>query len=125
MGFISNVTGVISDSISSELNDQYLETFRTDSLGQELLVKRAHRMNSKGFNQGSSEIITAGSKVLVPESTYALMVDNGKIVDYTAEAVSPDYCVAYAISDTPFGPFQLKGKILFICLPLNHIYNVI
>ncbi|MBR4186871.1 MAG: family 43 glycosylhydrolase, partial [Bacteroidaceae bacterium] len=24
----------------------------------------------------------------------------------------PDYCVAYAISDTPFGPFQLKGKIL-------------
>ena len=24
----------------------------------------------------------------------------------------PDYCVAYAISDTPFGPFELKGKIL-------------
>ena len=24
----------------------------------------------------------------------------------------PDYCVAYAISDSPFGPFKLKGKIL-------------
>ena len=25
---------------------------------------------------------------------------------------SPDYCVAYAIADTPFGPFQRIGKIL-------------
>ena len=81
MGFISNVTGVISDSISSELNDQYLESFRTDSLGQKILVKRAYKQNSKGFNQGSNDIITAGSKVLVPEGTYALMIDNGKIVD--------------------------------------------
>ena len=24
----------------------------------------------------------------------------------------PDYCVAYAISDTPFGPFKRIGKIL-------------
>ena len=81
MGFISNVTGVISDSITSELNDQYLESFRTDSLGQEYLVKRAHKQNSRGFNQGSKDVISAGSKVLVPEGTYALMIDNGKIVD--------------------------------------------
>ena len=81
MGFIRNITGTISESINSELNDQYLEAFRTDSLGQDLLVKRAARMNSRGFNQGNSEIITAGSKVLVPEGTYALMIDNGQIVD--------------------------------------------
>ncbi len=36
MGFISNITGVISDSINSEIQDQYLEAFRTDSLGQDL-----------------------------------------------------------------------------------------
>ena len=24
----------------------------------------------------------------------------------------PDYCVAYAISDSPFGPFERVGKIL-------------
>ena len=41
MGFISNITGVISDSINSEIQDQYLEAFRTDSLGQDMLVKRA------------------------------------------------------------------------------------
>lgn len=81
MGFISNVAGTISDSINSELNDQFLESFKTDSLGQKILVKRAYKQNSKGFNQGSNDIITAGSKVLVPEGTYALMIDNGKIVD--------------------------------------------
>ena len=81
MGFISNIAGTISDSINSEINDQYLEAFRTDSLGQNMLVKRAHRLNSNGRNQGSSDIISAGSKVLVPEGTYALMIDNGQIVD--------------------------------------------
>lgn len=85
MGFISNITGVISDSISSELKDQYLESFRTDSLGQDKLVKRAYRQNTRGFNQGSSDVISAGSKVLVPEGTYALMIDNGKIADVVTE----------------------------------------
>ena len=81
MCFISNVAGTLSDSINSELKDQYLETFRTDSLGQDILVKRAHRQNSFGRNEGSSDIISAGSKVLVPEGTYAIMIDNGKIAD--------------------------------------------
>jgi membrane protease subunit (stomatin/prohibitin family) len=79
MGFISNIAGTISDSINSEINDQYLESFRTDSLGQDTLVRRAYRQNSRGRNQGSSDVITAGSKVLVPEGTYALMIDEGKI----------------------------------------------
>ena len=81
MGFISNIAGTISDSINSELQDQYLEAFRTDSLGQDMLVKRAKRMNSKGFNKVSENVISAGSKVIVPEGTYALMIDNGEIVD--------------------------------------------
>ena len=78
MGFISNIAGTISDSINSEIDDQYLESFRTDSLGQDTLVRRAYRQNSRGRNQGSSDVITAGSKVLVPEGTYALMIDEGK-----------------------------------------------
>lgn len=81
MGFISNIAGTLSDSIKSELGDQYLEAFRTDSLGKDLLVKRAYRQNTGGRNKGNSEIISAGSKVLVPEGTYALMIDNGQIVD--------------------------------------------
>ena len=81
MGFISNITGSITDANNSEFNDQFLEAFRTDSLGQDILVKRAYKLNAKGFNQGSSNVISVGSKILVPEGTYALMVDDGEIVD--------------------------------------------
>ena len=85
MGFISNIAGVMSDSINSELNDQFLESFRCDSLGQDTLVKRAVRQNSFGRNQGNADIISAGSKVLVPEGADALMIDNGQIVDSVSE----------------------------------------
>lgn len=39
---------------------------------------------------------------------------NGKYYFMWSEGgwTGPDYCVAYAISDTPFGPFQRIGKIL-------------
>lgn len=85
MGFISNIAGTLSDSVSSELKDQYLETFRTDSLGQNILVKRAQRLNARGRNQGDGEVISAGSKIIIPEGTYALMYDNGRIADCAME----------------------------------------
>ena len=81
MGFIKT----LSDSISSEIKDQYIEVFKTDSLGQDVLVKRATRLNSKRHNKGDDEIISAGSKIMVPEGTYALMIDNGQIVDSVTE----------------------------------------
>ena len=121
MGFISNVTGALADSINSELNDQYLESFRTDSLGQETLVKRAYRQNARGFNQGSSDIITAGSKVLVPEGTYALMIDNGQIVDsvskpgmYTWENSSSKSVLSGGVKSVmadAFDRFRFAGEI--------------
>jgi beta-xylosidase len=39
---------------------------------------------------------------------------NGKYYFMWSEGgwTGPDYCVAYAIADSPFGPFQRIGKIL-------------
>ena len=121
MGFISNIAGTISDSINSEIYDQYLDAFRTDSLGQNMLVKRAHRLNSNGRNQGSSDIISAGSKVLVPEGTYALMIDNGQIVDtvttpglYTWENSSSASVLSGGVKSVlgdAFDRFRFAGEI--------------
>ena len=72
MGFIRNVAGAISDSVRSEVKDQYLEAFRTDSLGQNMLVKRAYRLNNTGRNKGGIDVISSGSQILVPEGAYAL-----------------------------------------------------
>lgn len=43
-----------------------------------------------------------------------MFIRNGKYYFMWSEGdwVGPDYCVAYAISDNPFGPFERIGKIL-------------
>ena len=85
MGFISNIAGTLSDSILSEIKDQYLEVFSTDSLGQNMLVKRAYKKNASGRNKGNVDVVSAGSRIFVPEGAYALMTDGGKVVDSVTE----------------------------------------
>jgi len=63
MGFISNVAGTLSDSISSEIKDQYLEAFRTDSLGQDMSVLRIAAAFTGAF--GSVPFLLCGYQVLL------------------------------------------------------------
>ena len=59
MGLISlikNVAGTTFDSISSQIQDQYLEFFTQDSLGQDILVK-------KGANKALGRDENAGKEV--------------------------------------------------------------
>ena len=89
MGLIklaANVIGNVRESINSEFADQYLEFFTCDALGQNVLARRGAAQIVKGKNKGSAEIISNGSKIAVPEGTALLLVDNGKIVDFTTEA---------------------------------------
>ena len=43
-----------------------------------------------------------------------MLKHNGKYYFMWSEGdwTGPDYCVAYAIADSPFGPFKRVGKIL-------------
>ena len=86
MGLISNVMGAIGDSVSSVVADQYTEFFTCDSLGQNVLVRQGARRVRKGHNQGDVEVINNGAMIAVPENTACLMVDNGKVVDFTIQA---------------------------------------
>ena len=89
MGLISlikNVAGTTFDSISSQIQDQYLEFFTQDSLGQEILVKKGANKMEKGRNKGNSEVISNGSVINVPEGCFCLLVNNGEIVDVVSDA---------------------------------------
>ncbi|MBR3143440.1 MAG: hypothetical protein IKF09_09885, partial [Clostridiales bacterium] len=89
MGLISlikNVAGTTFDSISSQIQDQYLEFFTQDSLGQDILVKKGANKMEKGRNKGNSEVISNGSVINVPEGCFCLLVNNGEIVDVVSEA---------------------------------------
>ena len=88
MGLIraaANIIGVVGSCISSEVADQYLEFFTCDSLGQDVLVRKGAAQIQKGKNKGNAEVITNGSHIAVPEKTALLLVDNGKIIDFTTE----------------------------------------
>ena len=85
MGLISNVMGAIGDSVSSVVADQYTEFFTCDSLGQNVLVRQGARRMQKGHNKGDVEVINNGAMIAVPEHTACLMVDNGKVVDFTIQ----------------------------------------
>ena len=89
MGLISlvaNIAGTVKESINSEFADQYLEFFTCDSLGDKTLVQKGAARIQKGKNKGSSEIISQGSVIAVPEGTALLLVDGGQVIDFTTEA---------------------------------------
>jgi len=89
MGLISLLGNVIStarDSVVSEVQDQYIEVFKCDSLGQDVLVRKGATRIVKGNNKGNAEVISNGSIILVPEGTALLLVDNGEVIDFTTKA---------------------------------------
>jgi beta-xylosidase len=57
------------------------------------------------FKEITPERYTEGPFMFIRNNKYYFMWSEG---DWTG----PDYCVAYAISDSPFGPFKRIGKIL-------------
>ena len=91
MGLISlvkNVVSVATSSVDSTIKDQYKEFFTCDSLGQDVLVRRgaARKTTSNGKNVGNVDVITNGSVIAVPEGTALLLVDGGRVIDFTTES---------------------------------------
>ena len=61
--------------------DQWKEAFIATEMGSDLLISRANRMTGqRSANQGSSEIITDGSIIIVGEGECAIATEGGKII---------------------------------------------
>lgn len=82
--------GLIKAAIGSTggiLADQWREYFYCDSMAANILVSKGRkRVGSRSSNtKGSDNIITDGSVLAVNEGQCAIIVDQGKIVEFTAE----------------------------------------
>lgn len=74
-------------TIESVLADQWLEYFYCDSIPNDVLVTKGKiRVNSKGSNKGTDNIISNGSVVAVNEGQCMIIVDQGEIVEFCADA---------------------------------------
>ena len=81
--------GLIKAALNSAkgiLADQWKEYFYCDSMNADVLMaKGSKRTGSRSSNKGSDNIITNGSVIVVNEGQCAMIVDQGKIVEFTAE----------------------------------------
>ena len=73
------------------LSDQWREYFVCDSLDGNVLVRKGEMKTKKrglfgARNKATEDIVTNGSVIAVNEGQVALMVSDGKIVDFCAEA---------------------------------------
>ena len=81
--------GLIKAALNSAkgiLADQWKEYFYCDSMDADVLMtKGSKRTGSRSSNKGTDNIITNGSVIAVNEGQCAMIVDQGKIVEFTAE----------------------------------------
>lgn len=82
MGLIKAFTS----SVSSGLGDQFKEYVSCPTMSEGVLLQRGEVHHGKGNKKPSEGIITNGSAIMVPESTAMIVVENGKILEFCAEA---------------------------------------
>ena len=71
---------------SSTLADQWLEYIYCERMEDNVLMRKGVSKKSGSNTKGTDNIITNGSKIVVGEDQFLIVVADGKIVDFTAEA---------------------------------------
>lgn len=103
------------NTISGGLADQWLEVIEADNMSDTTvfcsgkMVRQNDRRNSN--RRGSENLISDGSVIHVGENQFMLLVDGGKVVDYSAE---PGY---YQVN-TGSAPSMFNGQLEVFVSPL-------
>jgi len=88
MGLVRTVFNTATNSVSGVLADQWKEFFYSEALPVDVLVARGHmRVNPNSANRPSNDnIISNGSIVAVADGQAMAIVEQGKVVEFSAEA---------------------------------------
>ena len=82
MGLLKALMG----SVGGTLADQWKEYFYCDSMHEDVLaVKGKKRVSGRSANRENDNIITNGSVIAVADGQAMMIVDQGKVVEFTAE----------------------------------------
>ena len=76
------------DAVTTMLQDQWREYFYCDSLSSDVLVVKGRKKvnNGRNANKGNDNIITDGSIIAVNEGQCMIIVDQGQVVEFCADA---------------------------------------
>jgi membrane protease subunit (stomatin/prohibitin family) len=83
MGLIRAITG----AVGGVLSDQWREYFYCESMDVDVLVRKGQKRTGKRSSntKGEENIISNGSIVAVNEGQFMMIVDNGKVVEFSGE----------------------------------------
>lgn len=97
---------VAKSAFGNQLGDQYLEFYECPSIDNDVLMVKGQKRNAKNSRNknGMDNIITNGSVINVNEGQCMIIVDQGQIVEFCAQAGEFVY-------DTSKEPSLLYGKL--------------
>ncbi len=82
MGLIKALTG----ATSSSLGDQFKEFVNCPTIDRNVLIQRGIITHGKGNTNPSDGIISNGSTIVVPQGMAMMIIENGEIKEFTADA---------------------------------------
>lgn len=82
MGIVKALTTAVSGSLA----DQWLEVIEAGSMGDQTVFTSGVRIRRGSNTKGTDNTVSDGSVIHVCPNQFMLLVDGGKIIDYTAEA---------------------------------------
>lgn len=93
----------IGQAFKGGLGDQWLEVIEPDNMGDQTVFCRGIKTRNGQNVNGTDDTVSNGSMIRVYENQFMLLVDGGKVVDYTAE---PGY---YKVDNSSM-PSLLNGE---------------
>ena len=93
----------IGQAIGGGVKDLWLETIEADDMGEQIVFTRGVKVRKGENTKGTDDIVSNGSIIRVYDNQFMMLVDGGKVVDYTAE---PGY---YKVDNSSM-PSLLNGE---------------
>ena len=103
MGIIRTAVKTVTGTISSSLNDQFLEAIEPDDMGEGTVFTNGVQVRKGANRRGTADTVTDGSVIHVYDNQFMILTDGGKVIDYTAE---PGY---YTVSNSSL-PSMFNGQ---------------
>lgn len=100
MGLIKALTSATSQT----LGDQFKEYVTCPEIDKNVIIQRGKVEHGKGNKNPSEGVISNGSTIVVPEGMAMMIIDNGEVKEFTAEAGTFTY-------DTGSEPSIFAGKL--------------
>ena len=100
MGIIRAIT----QAIGGGLADQWLEVYEADDMGDNTVFTSGVLIRKGQNRKGTPDTVSNGSIIHVYDNQFMMLVDGGKIIDYTAEP-------GYFTVDQSSSPSMFSGSL--------------